>query len=221
MSDHILFSTKPADDLLQLLHQKKYSNLSVLVDENTHKHCYPILQHTLPPHRVIQVKSGEEYKNLETCQLIWQAMTDQALDRHAALIVIGGGVLGDMGGFCAATYKRGIDFILISTTLLAQVDASIGGKLGIDFQHFKNHIGIFQHPALTILHSGFLKTLPPSELRSGFAEIIKHILISDPKLWQEIRKNTPDKQNLDKLVRHSVAFKASVVEQDPKEKELR
>src|SRR4051812_39590289 len=101
-------------------------------------------------------------------------MTNQHLDRHSVVVVIGGGVLGDMGGFCAATYKRGIDFILIPTTLLSQVDSSIGGKLGIDFSNYKNHIGVFQLPALTMLYSGFLKTLPEAEMRSGFAEIIKH-----------------------------------------------
>ncbi len=108
---------------------------------------------------------------------------------------MGGGVLGDMGGFCAATYKRGIDFILVPTTLLAQTDASIGGKLGVDFNSFKNHIGVFQQPALTLLHSGFLKTLPQAELRSGFAEIIKHCLISDRAMWDVIRKRSLHEQD--------------------------
>jgi 3-dehydroquinate synthase len=143
------------------------------------------------------------------------------MDRHSALIVIGGGVLGDMGGFCAATYKRGIDFILIPTTLLAQVDASIGGKLGIDFNHFKNHIGVFQLPAFTLLHDGFLKTLPKPELRSGFAEIIKHALISDKVLWDEIKSKPFESQGWQKLVHHSVTFKTDVVTKDPKENGLR
>jgi 3-dehydroquinate synthase len=144
MPDNILFSSAPAADLKSFLDQKKYSKIAVLTDENAFQHCYPLIARGLPSHEVIRVKSGEEHKNLETSTLIWQAMTDQALDRHSALVVIGGGVLGDMGGFCAATYKRGIDFILVSTTLLSQVDSSIGGKLGIDFNHFKNHIGVFQ-----------------------------------------------------------------------------
>ncbi len=125
-------------------------------------------------------------------------MTDQALDRHACLLVLGGGVLGDMGGFCAATYKRGIDFILIPTTLLAQVDASIGGKLGVDFNHFKNHIGVFQKPVLTLLFDGFLETLPEAELRSGFAEIIKHTLISDEKMWKEISQVIVKRSGMEK-----------------------
>jgi 3-dehydroquinate synthase len=148
-------------------------------------------------------------------------MTDQALDRHSVLIVIGGGVLGDMGGFCAATFKRGIDFVLIPTTLLSQVDASIGGKLGVDFNHFKNHIGVFQHPALTILHAGFLKTLSSRELRSGFAEIIKHTLISDPAMWETIRLSSYSSLDWQALTKHSVSFKQKVVSEDPKEKGLR
>lgn len=221
LPDNILFSSHPSNDLSAFLHKKKYSKLMVLLDENCRAHCYPIIASALPPHIVIEVKSGEEQKNLETCSIIWQAMTEQALDRHAALLVLGGGVLGDMGGFCAATYKRGIDFILIPTTLLAQVDASIGGKLGIDFNHLKNHIGVFQQPALTLLHSGFLKTLPLTELRSGFAEVIKHALISDNDMWQQIIQAPLADQNWEVLLRHSVAFKAHVTTEDPKEKGLR
>lgn len=221
MPDNILFSSDAAKDLKNFFSEKKYSKLAVLTDENTVKHCYPKLKNALPEHQVIQIRSGEEYKNLETCAAIWQSLTDQALDRHAALLIIGGGVLGDMGGFCAATYKRGIDFILVATTLLAQVDSSIGGKLGVDFNHLKNHIGVFQLPSLTLLHSGFLSTLPTNELRSGFAEIIKHILISDEKLWNEIKTRPLDRQDWDKLVKHSVAFKADVVTKDPREQGLR
>lgn len=221
MPDNILFSSHPSTDLQNFFNQKKYSSLAVLADTNTAKHCYPILKDGLPQHQLIIVESGEEYKNLNTCEKIWQALTDQAFDRHSAVLIVGGGVLGDMGGFCAATYKRGIDFIIVSTTLLAQVDASIGGKLGIDFNHFKNHIGVFQLPAMTLLYDGFLKTLPNEELRSGYAEVIKHILISDKPLWEEIKEQPFGTQDWKKLIRHSVNFKAKVVEEDPREKSLR
>jgi 3-dehydroquinate synthase len=221
MADNILFSTTPAQDLKQFLTNKSYSKIAVLTDENTFAHCFPLIEKGLPAHQVIQVKSGEEHKNIETCGQIWNSMTEQGLDRHAVLIVLGGGVLGDMGGFCAATYKRGIDFILIPTTLLSQVDASIGGKLGIDFNHFKNHIGVFQIPAFTLLHSGFLKTLPQRELRSGFAEIIKHTLISDVAMWKRIRSTAFADLKWEELIRHSVDFKSKVVTEDPKEKGLR
>lgn len=221
MSDNILFSADPDSDLTIFLKEKKYSKLSVLTDDNTLRFCYPLIERALGTHQVITVKSGEEYKTLDTCQYIWQSMTNQQLDRHSVLIVIGGGVLGDMGGFCAATYKRGIDFILIPTTLLSQVDASIGGKLGVDFNNFKNHIGVFQIPAFTMLHSGFLKTLPLHEKRSGFAEIIKHTLISDPRMWHLIKSHALETQPWDLLIRHSVEFKSKVVTEDPKESGLR
>lgn len=221
LPENIRFTDDPRKDIAAFLAQKKYSKVLVLTDDNTQKHCYPLLGETLPPHEVITIRAGEEQKTLETCTTIWQGMTNLHLDRHAVAIVLGGGVLGDMGGFCAATYKRGIDFILVPTTLLAQVDASIGGKLGVDFNHFKNHIGVFQLPALTLLYSGFLKTLPESELRSGFAEVIKHILISDPALWNELKRRSLNEQDWSRLIRHSVEFKAKVVTEDPREKGLR
>lgn len=221
LPENIILTQTPGPELSHFLAQQKYSKILVLADENTQKECYPLISDSLPVHGVLTVDSGEENKILETCEAIWQTMTDEKLDRHAVMIILGGGVLGDMGGFCAATYKRGIDFILIPTTLLAQADASIGGKLGIDFNNFKNHIGVFKQPALTLLHPGFLKTLPENELRSGFAEVIKHALISDQKLWEEIRNRDLKDQNWNALLKHSAEFKYSVIAQDPYEKGLR
>jgi 3-dehydroquinate synthase len=221
MSDTIQFSKDPTNDLKRFLESKKYSKVTVLLDENTARHCYPLLRDGLPQHSLLTVSSGEESKNLATAEVIWKGMTDHLLDRHSVLIIIGGGVLGDMGGFCAATYKRGIDFVLVPTTLLSQVDASIGGKLGIDFHNFKNHIGVFQVPALTLLFSGFLQTLPETELRSGFAEIVKHTLISDKPMWNEIRSKKLHAHDWDRLIRHSVEFKSRVTNEDPRERSLR
>jgi 3-dehydroquinate synthase len=221
MPDNLVFATDPTIPLREFLQAKKYSRVAVLTDENTIKHCYPLIASVLPEHKVISIPSGEENKSINTCVKIWDELTSQSLDRHSVLIVLGGGVLGDMGGFCAATFKRGIDFILIPTTLLSQVDASIGGKLGVDFNHFKNHIGVFQTPALTVLHAGFLKTLSVREKRSGFAEIIKHCLISDKTMWDVVRSKSFENQDWDTLIRHSVYFKEKVVTEDPKEKGLR
>ncbi len=221
LSKNIILTQNPGSDLQNFLTGKKYSGIAVLTDENTATFCYPLLKDFLPNHTLIKVQSGEDSKILQTCSTIWQIMTDARLDRHSVLIIIGGGVLGDMGGFCAATYKRGIDFITIPTTLLAQADASIGGKLGIDFSHFKNHIGVFKEPALNLIYSGFLKTLPNNELRSGFAEVIKHALISDRDLWNRIRSKEINDQPWEILVPKSVEFKCSVVQQDPYEEGLR
>lgn len=198
-----------------------YTKIQVIVDENTFKHCYLRIKSFLPKHNLIKIKSGESQKNLDTCQKIWQSMTDHELDRHSLVINLGGGVIGDMGGFCASTYKRGIDFIQIPTTLLSQVDASVGGKLGIDFQGLKNHIGVFQVPKTVLIDADFLNTLSYNELRSGFAEVIKHCLIMDGKKWDEIRRRDFEQQELKDLIAHSVAIKQQIVEIDPTEKGLR
>jgi len=199
-----------------------YSKVAVLVDENTKRDCYPILKSFLPEnHILIEIQSGEENKNLQTCGHIWQALTEARFDRKGIVFNLGGGVIGDMGGFCASTYKRGIDFIQIPTTLLSQVDASVGGKLGIDFQGFKNHIGLFRNPNNVLIDTQFLKTLPERELRSGFAEVIKHCLIADADYWKKVTKNDLQNQNWAEITAHSVQVKYDVVSQDPTEKGLR
>lgn len=218
---HIVLTDSPEGELSRLLASKIYSSIAVLVDSNTLAHCYPALKGCLPAHQLIEIKPGEEYKNLDTCAQVWRALTQMQADRKGLLIVLGGGVAGDLGGFCAATYKRGIDFILVPTTLLAQVDASVGGKLGIDFEGFKNQIGVFQEPVATFIWPGFLATLSPAEIRSGFAEIIKHCLISDKAMWATVQSKTLDNQNFKELIHHSIAFKATVTQQDPKEAGLR
>lgn len=210
-----------SESLKTFLGTKSYSKIVVLTDTNTKRFCYPVIKDALPKHTLITVKHGEENKNLQTCELIWSVMTEAQLDRHALMINLGGGVIGDMGGFCAATYKRGIDFIQIPTTLLSQVDASVGGKLGIDFQGFKNHLGVFTLPNAVLIDPVFLETLSEREKRSGFAEILKHCLIQDGEKWQEIRRKDLADQDLPDLIAHSVEIKKKVVEQDPTEKGLR
>jgi 3-dehydroquinate synthase len=225
VSSQVIFTKNIAIDLEQYLRQwldnKQYKNIFVLVDENTRKHCYPILDKIFSQSQVIEIPSGELNKNIHTCGQIWGQLTDFKADRNSLLINLGGGVIGDMGGFCAATYKRGIDFIQIPTTLLAQVDASIGGKLGVDFQGFKNQIGVFQYPKYVFLDIGFLQTLPQRQLISGFAEILKHCLIADLKKWKEISRKSIAQQDWADLVVHSVGIKSEIVAQDPKETGLR
>ena len=200
---------------------KSYTSIGVLVDENTKRFCYDAIKKWLPPHFVLETPAGEEHKNLVSCGLLWQQMTDLRFDRHSLLIVLGGGVLGDMGGFCASVYKRGIDFLLLPTTLLAQVDASIGAKTAVDFGSLKNHLGVFNSPVAALIDTDFLTTLPLAELRSGFAEVIKHCLISDKQMWETIRKKKLEDQDWPRLVRHSVKFKSKVVTKDPIEKGIR
>jgi 3-dehydroquinate synthase len=200
---------------------KNYTQIGVLVDENTKLHCYSLIKNFLPPHFLIEIQSGEENKHLETCVLVWQKMTDFQFDRKAVLLNLGGGVIGDLGGFCASTYKRGIDFYQMPTTLLSQVDASVGGKLGVDFQQFKNHIGVFNIPKNVLIYPDFIKTLSFRELRSGYAEVLKHCLIADKEEWKSVTQKTIQEQNWSKIIPHSVKIKSNVVEQDPKESGLR
>jgi 3-dehydroquinate synthase len=214
----VLIQQEPGPLVHDFFLSRQYTQVFVLTDHHTQQWCYPLVQHALPAHRVISVKPGEDQKNLNTCIEIWQQLTLARADRKALLFILGGGVLGDMGGFCAATFKRGIDFVLMPTTLLAQVDASVGGKLGIDFDHFKNHIGVFQLPACTLVSPAFLTTLPERELRSGFAEVIKHCLISDAALWRSLSQKKWRQQEWLPLINHSVRFKERVVAEDPKEK---
>jgi 3-dehydroquinate synthase len=209
------------ESLVNFISSANYSKVFVIADNNTKKHCYPLIRQALPPHKIVSVASGEKYKLLSTCETIWDAMTREELDRHALVINIGGGVIGDMGGFCAAVYKRGIDFLQIPTTLLSQVDASVGGKLGIDFQGFKNHLGVFNIPKTVLIDPVFLNTLPVREIKSGFAEIIKHCLIADGDKWKQISTVDFEDQNWIDLIAHSVRIKQAVVDQDPTEKGLR
>jgi 3-dehydroquinate synthase len=221
MYSNIILTNKVKTDLEGYLQGKQYSAICIIVDQNTEKHCFPLFSDLFENPLVISIPAGEKEKNLRTCEIIWQKMTDYQLDRKALVINLGGGVIGDMGGFCAATYKRGLDFIQIPTTLLSQVDASVGGKLGIDFNSFKNHIGVFQEPKAVLIDTTFLKTLPQEEIRSGFAEIIKHCLIADKEKWEDLKTKPFQDQNWTDLVAHSIAIKSRITQEDPKELGLR
>ena len=218
----ILFSESIDQDLAQCLSSIPYSQLFVICDENSQKYCLPKVQSLVPSEANIFVaSSGENHKTLATCEKIWAKMTESHLDRKALVINLGGGVITDMGGFCSSIYKRGIRFINIPTTLLSQVDASVGGKLGVDFNGLKNHLGVFNEPEAVIISDEFLGTLPLQELRSGFAEIMKHGLIQDAAYFKSL--NFKDWKNSDwkQLIKHSVEIKKNVVLQDPKEGGLR
>lgn len=219
--DNVKITADFKKNLTDFFKDNHYTNIAVVVDENTAKHCYPIVKNTIPAHHLIQIKSGEKHKNLNTCEIIWTAITEAHFDRKSLLINLGGGVIGDMGGFCASTFKRGIDFVNIPTTLLAQVDASVGGKLGIDFNNLKNHIGLFNEPKMVLIDAVFLKTLPENQLKSGYAEVIKHSLIRDADYWETLTKNTFETQNWQAHIAHDVAIKSQVVAEDPHEKGLR
>lgn len=205
-----------------LISEKNYSSLFILVDENSLAHCYPKFIPSLETNKrieVIEIESGEEYKNLETCAGVWNALSELDADRKSLLITIGGGVITDLGGFVASTFKRGIDFVNIPTTLLSMVDASVGGKTGVDLGALKNQIGLFSNPQMVIIDTDYLSTLAKREMTSGLAEIIKYGLTYDVKLLDEISNFKIN--SINKLTHRSIEIKNKVVLQDPKEKGLR
>lgn len=209
---------------IKWLSAKDYAGIAVLMDENTAEHCWPKIEALFAPLSPILVKiqSGEINKTLETCQHIWQNLFDVQAGRRWCIVNLGGGVIGDMGGFSAATFKRGIDFIQIPTTILSQVDASVGGKLGIDFHGVKNSIGLFQNPIAVWADPQFFETLPAREIRSGFAEILKHALIADAEQWDELLQiTTLDNVDWAGWIARSVSIKRAIVEEDPHEHGLR
>ena len=204
-------------DSLSKLDVSEYSKVAILVDENTKRDCLNKLSKA-DNSIIIEIKSGEKNKNISTCNFIWQELTNHNFDRNSLLINLGGGVIGDMGGFCASTYKRGIDFIQIPTTLLAMTDASIGGKLGIDFLGLKNQIGLFINPRSVLIYPDFLETLPLDQLKSGFVEVLKHALISDKNLWNKILNTPFEELNWNDLISLSVEIKNKIVLSDSREK---
>lgn len=205
-----------------LIQNKNYSSIFILVDENTFEHCYPKFIPLLETDKrieIIEIESGEINKNLDTCSGVWNALTELNADRNSLLITLGGGVITDLGGFVAATYKRGIDFVNIPTTLLSMVDASVGGKTGVDLGVLKNQIGLFVNPQAVIIDEDFLATLNDRESRSGIAEIIKYGLTYDTDLIDSLK--TFEKSNINKIIRRSIEIKNEIVLKDPKEKGLR
>jgi 3-dehydroquinate synthase len=203
----------------------RYTRIFLLADTHTHQHCAPIFfeKTGLPADTpALVIPAGETHKTLATCEQIWSAMFAAGLDRKSLVINLGGGVVGDMGGFCAATFKRGIDFVQVPTTLLAGTDAAIGGKLGVDFQALKNAIGVFRNPAAVLVDPVFFQTLSQRELHSGFAEVVKHACIGDPVLWQQIKGLTDLRSaNWLDILAASIQVKVTVVQQDPFEQNIR
>lgn len=218
----IYLGNEVPDVLLEQLIEQSYSQVFVLVDEETDKHCLPILQKTLFDTKVIKISSGEAHKTLPTVQLIWDELLKHHADKQSILINLGGGVIGDIGGFAAATFKRGIPFVNVPTTLLAMVDSSIGGKLGFDYAGIKNAIGLIEQPSGVYIYPDFLRTLNERELKNGFAEMIKHALIADEEYWDKINKITqPDAEKLAGAINGSIKVKMQVVKKDPEEKNQR
>jgi len=211
------------EELVKFVKQGNYSRFFILTDENTAKHCLPVVQHHfagLDNFDIIEINSGEESKDIDFCIGIWKMLIDFGADRKSLLINLGGGVISDMGGFAASTYKRGIDFVHVPTTLLSQVDASVGGKTGIDLDGIKNIIGTFTQPKAVFIAYDFLKTLPARQVLSGTAEMLKHGLIMDKAYWGALKASDLSKPTIEHIYR-SIEIKNEVVMDDPTEQGIR
>ncbi len=221
----IYFNKKGYEAINQILIDNKYSTIFILVDEHTNDFCLPKFLSNLATEiaiEIIEIESGEDVKNITTCVEIWSILSELGADRKSVIINLGGGVITDIGGFVASTFKRGIDFINIPTTLLGMVDASIGGKNGVDLGNLKNQIGIINVPKLLLIDPSFLETLSQKEMRSGLAEMLKHGLIYDKKYWKQfLVLSNIDFADFDALIYRSIAIKNEIVKQDPTENGIR
>jgi len=202
-----------------LQYEFKEDKVFILCDEGSRKYCLPVLMSNvqlLQKVTVIEIPSGEENKTIETCKTLWTELSAKDADRNSILINLGGGVISDIGGFVASTFKRGIRYLNIPTTLLAMVDASIGGKVGVDFNNLKNQIGLFINPQVVFIIPEFLETLPKRFVLSGFAEIIKHALIYDKGYWTELSSRCFDKiEDWRELIDWSIEVKNYYITEDP------
>lgn len=221
----VFFGENSYDYLKKTLVKAAYSKIFILVDENTSNHCLPNFLANLATEveiEIIEIEAGEENKNINTCLHIWEALSELGADRKSILINLGGGVVSDIGGFIACTFKRGMDFINVPTSLLAMVDASIGGKNGVDLGALKNQIGIIKEPKAVVINTSFLETLPQLEMRSGLAEMLKHGLIFNKTYWNKFKNLSNLKSDdLDGLIYESIQIKNEIVCQDLTENGIR
>lgn len=237
MEQRVIISQNLQNDLAMALTECERDKIFVLTDDNTLKLCWPVLSNFfgLKNAQLITIPAGDQHKNLESLSYVWQELQRGGATRHSCLINLGGGMVTDLGGFAASTFKRGMNFINIPTTLLSMVDASVGGKTGINFSGLKNEVGVFQEPRYVLINATFLSTLDAENLISGYAEMLKHGLINNQAMWEELlsfeldqllattdeEEKTAWLQRLHRMVADSVKVKQRIVNEDPREQGLR
>lgn len=221
----IAFQENGYKELNTLIQKNSYSKLFLLTDSNTNPNCSTFFLRKIQFDKtieILEITSGEEYKNIETCLSLWETLVVLEADKSALLINLGGGVLTDIGGFIATTFMRGFDFVHVPTTLLAMVDASVGGKNGVDLGNLKNQIGTINTPKMVLIDTDFLATLPAKEMRNGLAEMLKHGLIADANYYKRLTDlENLDLTDLDELIHESILIKHTITSQDPFEKGMR
>ena len=221
----VIFNEEGYKALNNHISENNYSNIFIIVDSNSNEVCLPKLLPYIATEltiEIIEFEAGEINKNIETCIQIWNVLTELGADRKSLVINLGGGVVTDLGGFVASTFKRGIDFINMPTTLLSMVDASVGGKTGVDLGNLKNQIGVINTPKIVLIDTSYLDTLSQIEMRSGLAEILKHGLIFDKAYWKQfLDLSKIDYANFDQIIYDSIKIKNKIVMQDPNEQGIR
>ena len=226
MKQRIIISRHLKTELAKAIAECEHDRIFVLVDETTNKLCWTLVKDylCLKDAQTIVIGATDRRKNLDTLVHVWESLQQGKATRHSLLINLGGGMVTDLGGFAASTYKRGINFINVPTTLLAMVDASVGGKTGINFGGLKNEIGIFNDAEFVLLDTNWLQTLDEENIRSGYAEMLKHGLIADETMWAELinfNLTQPDLHQLASMLDKSVRIKERIVAEDPHEKGIR
>ena len=226
MKQRVIISRHLKTELAKAIAECEHNRIFVLVDETTNKLCWSLVKDylCLKDAQTIVIGATDRRKNLDTLVHVWESLQQGKATRHSLLINLGGGMVTDLGGFAASTYKRGINFINIPTTLLAMVDASVGGKTGINFGGLKNEIGVFNDAEFVLLDTNWLRTLDEENIRSGYAEMLKHGLIADETMWAELinfNLAQPDLRQLASMLDKSVHIKERIVTEDPHEKGIR
>lgn len=226
MKQRIIISKQLQTDLAKAIAECEHDRIFVLVDETTNKLCWSLVKDylCLKDAQTIIIGATDRRKNLDTLVHVWESLQQGKATRHSLLINLGGGMVTDLGGFAASTYKRGINFINVPTTLLAMVDASVGGKTGINFGGLKNEIGVFNDAEFVLLDTNWLRTLDEENIRSGYAEMLKHGLIADETMWAELinfNLAQPNLRQLASMLNKSVRIKERIVAEDPHEKGIR
>ncbi|MBF1627965.1 3-dehydroquinate synthase [Prevotella sp.] len=226
MKQRVIISRHLKTELVEAITECEHDRIFVLVDETTNKLCWSLVKDylCLKDAQTIIIGATDRRKNLDTLVHVWESLQQGKATRHSLLINLGGGMVTDLGGFAASTYKRGINFINVPTTLLAMVDASVGGKTGINFGGLKNEIGVFNDAEFVLLDTNWLRTLDEENIRSGYAEMLKHGLIADDTMWAELINFNlvqPDLRQLASMLDKSVRIKERIVAEDPHEKGIR
>ncbi len=220
----IIYTQHSEQELASLINSVAPDRVFLLCDENTQRLCAPRIPIVTGAAQVIVIAPSDAAKNLDTLRQVWEALQMGGATRHSLLINLGGGMVTDLGGFAASTFKRGISFINVPTTLLAMVDAAVGGKTGINFGGLKNEIGAFAEASAVIIDTQFLATLDEENLRSGYAEMLKHSLLSDRSMWAEHLRydlTAADLTQMQQLVEMSIKVKQKIVTEDPHERGIR